>query len=79
MPDPFLLAHEVAEFVFDIGGKQAPISVRDQMVRGQSIVDRALATSHCDTGGLGRRIAPGRMGTIWRDARWMLAIQYAPG
>jgi hypothetical protein len=43
MPDPFLSTHQVAEFVFDIGGKLAPISIRDQMVRGQSIVDRALA------------------------------------
>jgi hypothetical protein len=50
MPDPFLLAHQVGEFVFDIGGKLTPISVRDQMIRGQSIVDRALAAGFKDRG-----------------------------
>jgi len=41
--DPFLLAHQIAESVFDIGGKLYPVSIRDQMVRGQSIIDRAVA------------------------------------
>jgi hypothetical protein len=43
MADPFLLQHQIAESLFDIGGKLSPISIRDQMVRGQSIVDRAMA------------------------------------
>ncbi len=50
MADPFLLAHQVAESVFDIGGKLYPISIRDQMVRGQSIIDRAVAAGFAATG-----------------------------
>ena len=42
MADPFLLAHQVGPAVFDIGGKLYPVSIRDQMVRGQSIIDRAI-------------------------------------
>jgi hypothetical protein len=42
MPDPFLVTHQVGPAVFDIGGKLYPVSIRDQMVRGQSIVDRAI-------------------------------------
>jgi hypothetical protein len=41
MADPFLRTHQVGPAVFDIGGKLYPISIRDQMVRGQSIVARA--------------------------------------
>ncbi len=43
MADPFLVTHQVGPAVFDIGGKLYPVSIRDQMVRGQSIVDRAIA------------------------------------
>ncbi len=50
MPDPFLLAHQVAESVFDIGSKLYPVSIRDQMVRGQSIIDRAVAAGFAPTG-----------------------------
>jgi hypothetical protein len=39
--DPFLLAHIVRPFFFDIGGKLSPVSIRDQMIRGRMIVDRA--------------------------------------
>jgi hypothetical protein len=42
MADPFLVTHQVGPSVFDIGGKLYPVSIRDQMVRGQSIVDRAI-------------------------------------
>jgi hypothetical protein len=42
MADPFLVTHQVGPAVFDIGGKLYPVSIRDQMVRGQSIVDRAI-------------------------------------
>src|SRR5271156_537238 len=50
MADPFLLAHQIAESVFDIGGKLYPVSIRDQMVRGQSIIDRAVAAGFAATG-----------------------------
>lgn len=41
MDDPFLLAHLIRPFFFDIGGKLSPVSIRDQMIRGRMIVDRA--------------------------------------
>jgi len=41
--DPFLLAHVVAPLFFDIGGALSPVSIRDQMIRGRMIVDRAVA------------------------------------
>jgi hypothetical protein len=50
MADPFLLAHQVAESAFDIGGKLYPVSIRDQMVRAQSIIDRAMAAGYKGTG-----------------------------
>ena len=42
MPDPLLLAHEVAPFFFELGGRLSPVSIRDQMVRAQLLVDRAV-------------------------------------
>jgi hypothetical protein len=42
MADPFLLAHLVSPFFFDIEGTLSPISIRDQMIRGRMIVDRAV-------------------------------------
>jgi hypothetical protein len=42
MPDPFLLAHIVAPLQFDLSGTLTPISIRDQMLRGRLIVDRAV-------------------------------------
>ena len=42
MADPFLVTHQVGPAVFDIGGKLYPVSIRDQMVRGQSIIDRVI-------------------------------------
>ena len=42
MPDPFLIAHYRAPLLFDIGGTLTPIAIRDQMVRGRMIVDRAI-------------------------------------
>lgn len=50
MPDPFLVTHQVGPAVFDIGGKLSPVSIRDQMVRGQSIVDRAIQAGFQATG-----------------------------
>jgi hypothetical protein len=41
MDDPFLLAHIIRPFFFDIGGKLSPVSIRDQMIRGRMIIDRA--------------------------------------
>lgn len=40
--DPFLLAHCRAEAIFDIGGSLTPFSVRDQMIRAQVAIERAL-------------------------------------
>jgi FAD binding domain len=40
--DPFLLAHLIHPLTFDIGGGLSPISIRDQMIRGRMLVDRAL-------------------------------------
>ena len=51
-PDPFLRAHIIRPFIFDIGGRLSPISIRDQMLRGQLIVDRALEAGYID--GYGR-------------------------
>lgn len=42
MPDPFLLAHSVGPGLFEISGLR-PISIRDQMVRGRMLVERATA------------------------------------
>lgn len=41
MDDPFLLAHIIRPFFFDIGGKLSPVSIRDQMIRGRMIIERA--------------------------------------
>ena len=40
--DPFLNDHVTGSYVFDIGGRLWPISIRDQMVRGRLIIERAL-------------------------------------
>ena len=54
MADPFLLAHHVAERVFNISGKLSPVSLKDQVIRGRLFVDRAfeegLITSAPDQG-----------------------------
>ena len=42
MVDWLLDAHRVAPLQFEMGGGWAPISVRDQMVRGQELVRRAI-------------------------------------
>lgn len=41
---PSLIAHQVHPFVFNLGGRLSPISIRDQMVRAQMIVDDAAAS-----------------------------------
>jgi FAD binding domain len=42
MRDPFLYAHQMGPRIYSIGGKMFPISFRDQMLRGQLFVDRAV-------------------------------------
>jgi hypothetical protein len=42
MEDPFLLAHKVRGSIFNLSGRIAPISIRDQMTRAVYIVERAL-------------------------------------
>src|SRR2546428_774604 len=72
MADPFLLAHQVGPAVFDIGGKLYPVSIRDQMVRGQSIIDRALLAGYGAAGG-------GLLGIGGGAAGATAAIQAASG
>ena len=38
--DSFLLTHRITDFLFDIGCRFSPISIRDQMIRGFLIADR---------------------------------------
>lgn len=40
--DPFLNDHFAGAYVFHIGGRLWPISIRDQMMRGQLVIERAL-------------------------------------
>lgn len=42
MPDPFLAAHSLGPLHYGLGGKISPVSIRDQMLRGRVIIDRAL-------------------------------------
>jgi hypothetical protein len=39
----FLVAHQVYPHFFNLGGPVSPISIRDQMVRAQAIVEDAIA------------------------------------
>jgi hypothetical protein len=40
--DPFLLTHQVNDFLLDIGCRLSPVSIRDQMMRGYLAATRAL-------------------------------------
>src|ERR1700756_287114 len=51
MSDPVLSAHQVYPLFFNLGGRISPISIRDQMVRGQTIVERALEAGVIGGGG----------------------------
>ena len=42
MHEPFLLAHQVLPQLYLISSHVGPISIRDQMVRGRLVVERAL-------------------------------------
>lgn len=42
MDDPFLTAHQVGPRTYSVGGKLHPISVRDQLVRGEMFAHRAF-------------------------------------
>jgi hypothetical protein len=42
MTDHFLDGHKISPRLFSIGGRLAPISIRDQMVRGQMFVERLV-------------------------------------
>jgi len=42
MPDPFLLAHHASERTFSFAGGLSPISIRDQIVRSQLFIRRAI-------------------------------------
>jgi hypothetical protein len=46
MADPFLLAHYLEPLIFDIGGPLAPISIRDQMFRARTFVQRARTAGY---------------------------------
>lgn len=43
MSFPVLVAHQVYPHFFNLGGRLAPVSIRDQMVRAQAFVDDAVA------------------------------------
>lgn len=43
MPFPVLDAHLVHQLIFNIGGRLSPMSIRDQMIRGQMLIDQAHA------------------------------------
>lgn len=40
--DPFLYAHHRGRRIFSLSGKISPVSIRDQMIRGRILVDRAF-------------------------------------
>ncbi len=42
MKDPFLYAHYLGVRIFSVSGKISPLSIRDQMIRGRMLVDRAF-------------------------------------
>lgn len=48
MTDPFLAQHQIDAYLFNLGGKLFPIAIRDQMVRGQLLVDRAFEAGLID-------------------------------
>ena len=52
MRDPFLQAHQIGPRLFSVGGKLFPVSIRDQMIRGQFFVDRALDLPILETAAL---------------------------
>jgi hypothetical protein len=39
---PVLTAHQVYPYFFQLGGRLSPISIRDQMVRAEAIVEQAF-------------------------------------
>jgi hypothetical protein len=39
--DPFLRAHWIAPFTYDLGGRFRPTAIRDQMLRARLLIDRA--------------------------------------
>lgn len=48
MVDSFLLAHQIDPLLYDVGSALSPISIRDQILRGQMLVDRACETGLID-------------------------------
>jgi hypothetical protein len=42
MSFPVLTAHQIYPYFFQLGGRLSPISIRDQMVRGQMLVEQAI-------------------------------------
>jgi hypothetical protein len=46
MPDPFLRAHAVSQLVFDISSGVVPRSIRDQIVRAVTVVNRAVESGY---------------------------------
>ena len=41
MSFPVLVAHQVYPYFFNLGGRLSPISIRDQMVRAQLLIEQA--------------------------------------
>ena len=79
MADPVLTAHQVFPNFFNLGGRIAPVSIRDQMVRGQTLIDRAIEAGLI--GGPGHRpllvvgaVAATRNGGIWAATRMVPTV-----
>src|SRR5207237_6081245 len=47
--DPFLLAHQIGPVLYDISTGMHPVSIRDQMLRGFLLVERALEARLIDS------------------------------
>jgi alkyl hydroperoxide reductase subunit AhpF len=46
---PILAAHEIGPNFFQLGGRLYPISVRDQMVRAQHLIEQAVQAGLIET------------------------------
>jgi hypothetical protein len=56
MPDPFLQAHEALPGFYLISYPTSPISIKDQMIRGQMILDRLRQSYSPEVFDNGRRL-----------------------
>ena len=62
MASPFLEAHEALDNFFWLSAGLAPVSIRDQMVRGVSIIQHALAENRIQADDLALIVGAGAAG-----------------